>query len=144
MSGFFANPRVRSVLAIVTGFVFVFVLVGITDVALASAGLLPKPGAPVPDTSLLLFMILYVAVYAIAGCWLTARLAPDHPMRHALIGGALGQIVGIVGAMSTWNLTPLWYNVVGLATPMVYAWIGGRIREWQIERAAAPGHLAGA
>lgn len=83
---------------------------------------------------LLLFTQFYVAVFAITGCYLTARLASSHPMRHALILGVLGLAFKIVGTITLWDMVPVWYHVLALALVMPYAWIGGRLREDQIVR----------
>ena len=56
-----------------------------TDMMLASMGVLPPLSEPVKFTTpLLLLATAYRTVYGIAAGYLTARLAPDHPMGHAL------------------------------------------------------------
>jgi hypothetical protein len=138
------KPIYRSILAVAAGFVFIAALSFGTDAALLAAGILPPPGTPVFDTKILLLATAYVAVYAIAGCWLTAALAPDRPMRHALIEGALGLAFTILAVTARWGLVPVWYSVVSLATVMPYAWIGGRLRERQVAaRGRTPSVAAG-
>jgi hypothetical protein len=132
----------RSTLAVVVGFVFIGALSFGTDAALYAAGILPAAGTPIADTKLLLLVTGYVAVYAIAGCWLTAFLAPSRPMRHALIEGVLGLIFTIAAVTTQWGTYPAWYNVLAIAVVMPYAWIGGRLREMQIERAGGRPALA--
>jgi hypothetical protein len=44
-----------------------------------------------------------LARYSVAGSYITARLAPNRPMLHALVLGVLGLAVSIVGAAVTWN-----------------------------------------
>jgi len=46
----------------------------------------------------LLLATAYRIVYGIAGSYVTARLAPDRPMQHALLGGFIGLALSIVGA----------------------------------------------
>lgn len=128
-------PIIRSILAIVLGFMFIAALAGITGGALASAGIMPAGSEPVTDTGLVLLETAYVAIFAIAGCWLAARLAPDRPMRHALILGFLGLVFNVIAAAATWGLRPAWAIVLNLALVMPYAWIGGRLGEQRIERA---------
>jgi hypothetical protein len=128
-------PLVRSILAIVTGFLVIGVLSFGTDAMLASAGVFPPHGQPVTSVGLLLLVTAYVAVYAIFGCWLTAFLAPSHPMRHALILGALGLAFNVMNVLATWGQGPIWYVLLNLALVMPYAWIGGRLREQQLARA---------
>jgi hypothetical protein len=80
-------------------------------------------------TGLILFVILYRAIFSILGCYLTARLAPQNPMKHALILGGIGVILSSMGAIVTadMNLGPAWYawSLVLIALPM--AWLGGRV-----------------
>ncbi len=50
-----------------------------------------------------LLVTLYRTLYSVAGSYVTARLAPHHPMGHALLGGVIGLILSVVGAVTTWN-----------------------------------------
>jgi len=134
----------RSIFAIAAGFLLIFALVTGTNIALAAAApdVFPASGI-VTDPLALVLALAYVAVYAIAGCYLAARLAPSQPMRHALILGALGLAFNVLGVVLTWGQVPAWYSLAGLALTMPYAWIGGRIRERQLERSGT-GRLAAA
>ena len=120
----------RSVGAVLVGIVAGIVLSFGTETALTAAGVLPPLGQPMPDRLYLLVM-LNSSVASIAGSYLTARLAPDRPMRHALTLGALGTIACIVGAAATWNkgpeFGPKWYplSLVVLALPC--SWAGGKL-----------------
>jgi hypothetical protein len=129
---------VRSIVAVVTGFVLIAVLSIGTNVVLARAApeLYPESGI-VTHTGALVLALLYVAVYATAGCYLTARLAPSRPMRHALVLGGLGLLFNMAGVVATWGQVPAWYSLTGLALTMPYAWLGGRLRERQL---AVQGH----
>jgi hypothetical protein len=44
------------------------------------------------------------------GSFVTARLAPNKPMKHSLVGAAIGTVVATAGAVVTWNknLGPHW------------------------------------
>lgn len=125
----------RSVMAIVVGFLFIGLLAFGADAMLRSA----MPGAfdasgRMTSVPVLLLTLAYVGVFAVAGCYLAARLAPDRPMRHALILGVLGLVFNIAGSYATWHTAPAWYHAVAIALVMPYAWLGGRIRERQLER----------
>ncbi len=85
---------------------------------------------------ILSMMTIYVGVFATVGCYLTARLAPSHPMRHALILGALGLITSLILTTRMWNTMPAWYNILNLVLVMPYAWLGGRLRENEIAGSA--------
>jgi hypothetical protein len=125
---------VRSILAIVAGFLLIGALAFGTGAALQGAGIMPAAGEPMTDIGRVLLEAAYVAVFAIAGCWLAAWLAPNAPMRHALILGVLGLAFNLMGAVATWGQRPAWSIVLNLALVMPYAWIGGRLREMQLER----------
>lgn len=127
----------RSIMAIVVGFVLIAALSFGADFVLRSAipGAFP-PGGKVVSTHVLLLMTVYVAVFAIFGCWVTARLAPDHPMRHALILGLLGLLFIVYTAVTQWQLTPPWFHIVAIVLVMPYAWIGGWLAERQRRGAA--------
>jgi hypothetical protein len=131
-------PILRSILAIVVGFLFIGALAGGTGATLHAAGISPAPGEPMLGTFQVLLESAYVAVFAIAGCWLAAWLAPSRPMRHALILGALGLAFNVMGTLMSWGQRPLWAVVLNLALTLPYAWIGGRMREQQLERTTFP------
>jgi hypothetical protein len=128
------QPALRSALAVGAGFLLIAALAFGTGSALAAAGVYPPATEPITDGALLLLESAYVAVYAIAGCWLAAVLAPDRPMRHALILGALGLAFNLAMAPATRGLRPDAVIVANLALVMPYAWIGGRLRELQLSR----------
>lgn len=125
----------RSIVAIAAGFFFIMILsfgmdailrVAVPD-AFDAAGRTESAG-------MLVFSLLYVGVFAIAGCYIAARLAPSHPMRHALILGGLGLILNIAGSIAMWNTAPSWYHIIAIALVMPYAWLGGWLRERQLDR----------
>jgi hypothetical protein len=76
----------RSVWAVFAGFLVVVVLSLGTDAVMHASGVFPPFGEPMSDSRFLLATV-YRIVYAILGSWLTARLAPQRPMKHALVGG---------------------------------------------------------
>jgi hypothetical protein len=121
----------RSIGALFAGFVAVVILSIGTDVGLHAAGIFPPLGTVMSDP-LLGLATVYRSVYAIVGSYITARLAPDRPMQHALAGGVVGLVLSIVGAAMAWNkvatLGPHWYPLALVATAMPCAWIGGKIR----------------
>ena len=132
---------VRSIVAIAVGFVFIAVLSFGTDalVRVVFPDAFDASGRT-ERLSILILSLVYVGVYAIVGCYLTARLAPSRAMWHALVLGVLGLIFTAAGTIALWSAAPAWYNVVSLALVMPYAWIGGRLAE----RARSPGGPASA
>lgn len=129
----------RSIVAVVVGFLVIGVLAFVTGLAAQAAfpGVFDENGATF-DTVACLATLAYVGVYATFGCWLCARIAPSHPMRHALILGVLGLLFNIMGAWMTRDAVPVWYNVAGVLTTMLWAWLGGTIRERQLATSGTP------
>jgi hypothetical protein len=125
----------RSIGALFAGFVVVVILSIGTDVALHAAGVSPPLGQPMSDP-LLLLATIYRSIYAVIGSYITARLAPDRPMQHALAGGVVGLVLSIIGAVMTWNkvatLGPHWYPLALVVTALPCAWVGGKIRMMQL------------
>ena len=126
----------RSIWAVVAGFIVVVVLSIGTDAVLHALHVFPTLGQRMSD-KLFLIATIYRTVYAIVGSYITARVAPNRPMTHALIGGIIGLILGSVGAAVTWNraeLGPHWYPLALVVTALPCAWIGGKIHELEISK----------
>ena len=126
----------RSIGALLAGFVVVVILSIGTDVVLHAAGIFPPLGKPMSD-ALLLLATVYRSIYAVVGSYITARVAPDRPMQHALAGGVIGLVLSVVGAVMAWNkvdtLGPHWYPLSLVATALPCAWIGGKLRVMQVD-----------
>ena len=134
----------RSIFAVLTGFIVIGALSFSADALARRAwpDAFDAAGAT-RDETVLLITIGYVAVFAIAGCYLAARLAPERPMAHALVLGVLGLLFNVVGTVMMWGTAPMWYHVVSLLLVMPYAWIGGWLRERDVAR-GAPARAASA
>ena len=136
------KPRLRrlgrSIGALFAGFlVNVFLSLG-TDIGLHAIGLFPALGQPMAS-GLLLIATIYRTVYGVFSSYLTARLAPDRPMGHALLGGYVGVVLNIVAVVVTWNsgLGPHWYPLALLMLTMPTAWAGGKLRLMQLHAASS-------
>ena len=129
------RPIGRSVWAIFAGFLVVVVLSIATDLLMHVVGVMPPIGQPVTDKPLLVATI-YRSIYAILGSYITARLAPYQPMLHALWGGVIGLVLGVIGAVTTWNrgpeFGPHWYPIALIVVALPCAWVGGKIAERQM------------
>ena len=125
----------KSIGAVVAGFVAVFVLSLGTDVVLHATRVFPPWDQRMSD-ALFLLATVYRTVYCIAGSYIAARLAPNRPMGHALALGILGLVVSTAGAVVTWNKGPVfgphWYPVALVVTAIPCAWLGGRLRITQL------------
>jgi hypothetical protein len=127
----------RSIGALLAGFLTVVALSLGTDIALHATGVFPPWGDAMSE-ALFLLATAYRTVYAVLGSYITARLAPDRPLQHALAGGAVGLVLSTIGAVATWDRGPAfgphWYPLALVATAMPCAWVGGRLRAMQLRR----------
>ncbi len=137
-----SRHTLRSIGAVLAGMVVGIAITLGTDQLLHIAGVFPPWGqSMVGYDGALLLATAYRVVYAILGSYITARLAPNRPMLHALIGGVIGVIASTVGAVVTWNggpaFGPHWYPIALIVTALPCAWVGGKLRLMQLR------HLAG-
>jgi len=118
-----------SIGAVLCGFFAVVVITLITDQILHVAGVYPPWGEPMNETSDNALALAYRLIYGIGGGYLTARLAPQNPMKHAIILGVVGTVMSALGlvAATQANLGPLWYPAALVITALPTAWIGGKI-----------------
>lgn len=122
------NLGLRRAGAVLAGLLAIVVLSTATDAVLHAAGVYPPVGERMAD-ELFLLATAYRIVYGVAGCWLAARLAPDHPMRHALALGAIGTVLSVAGAVAMWAYGPAWYSLAIIAITFPCAWAGARLHE---------------
>src|SRR6185436_12732012 len=96
------HRMIRSIGAVFAGILVNFMLSLGTDVVLHSTGVFPGWGQPMSD-GLFAVALAYRLVYTVLGGYLTARLAPANPMKHVMILGIIGIVLGTAGAVGTWN-----------------------------------------
>jgi hypothetical protein len=120
----------KSAWAVIAGVLFIIIVTTVVDIVLHLTRTFLPMDQPIDDT-LALLATSYRIVISIAGAWLTARLAPNRPMRHAMILGYVGTALGLVGLVATWNLGlgPRWYPIALVVLAIPQCWAGGRIYE---------------
>jgi len=125
----------KSVWAVVAGVLFILIVTTLVDIALHALGVFPPMDQPLDD-KLSLLATSYRIVISIGGAWLTARLAPANPMKHALILGLVGTVLGLVGVVATWNrgLGPRWYPIALAVLAIPQCWVGGKLYEMRSGR----------
>ena len=116
----------RRIAAVLAGLVAVIVLSTATDEILQHT-LFPGLAKAQATTGVWLFVTAYRAIYAVAGSYVAARLAPDHPMGHALVLGVIGLVLAALGAYMMWSLGTHWYPIALVVIALPCAWIGGRL-----------------
>jgi hypothetical protein len=122
----------QSIWAILAGVLFIIIVTTLVDIALHVAGVFPPMNQPIND-ALSLLATSYRIVISVGGAWLTARLAPNKPMKHAMILGYVGVALGLVGVVATWNLGlgPRWYPISLVVLAIPQCWAGGKLYEMQ-------------
>ena len=125
----------RSVWAIVAGVLAVVIVTTLVDAVLHLAGMLPPTSQRMNDAQSAL-ALSYRIVIGVGGGYLTARLAPERPMKHAMILGVAGTLLGLIGVVATWNLDlgPHWYPIAVAALAIPQCWAGGVIVERRLDR----------
>ena len=125
----------KSIWAVVAGVLFIIIVTTLVDIALHALGVFPPMDQPLDDR-LSLLATSYRVVISIGGAWLTARLAPAKPMKHALILGLVGTVLGLVGVVATWNrgLGPRWYPIALAVLAIPQCWVGGKLYEMRSSR----------
>jgi hypothetical protein len=122
----------KSVWAVLAGVLGIILATTLVDIVLHLAGVYP-PGGKLDD-GLALVASSYRLIIGIAGGYLTAKLAPDRPLWHALILGWVGVALGLAGVVATWNmdLGPRWYPISLAVLAVPQCWLGGRLRARQV------------
>ena len=128
MPGPKVNMNRKSIWAVVAGVLVIIVVTTLVDIAMHAIGVFPPMDQPIDD-ALALLATSYRIVITIGGAFLTAQLAPDKPMKHAMILGIVGTVLGVVGVVATWNrgLGPRWYPMALAVLAIPQCWVGGRL-----------------
>jgi hypothetical protein len=123
----------RSAGAVLAGLLVVIIITTATDALLHATGIFPPWGQPMSD-ALFVLAFAYRIVYGIVGGYVTARLAPDKPVKHAIVLGAIGFVLSLAGAAATWNrgpeFGPKWYPLALIVIAIPTAWLGGKLKEY--------------
>jgi len=118
----------KSIWAIAAGVIFIVVVSTLADAVVHAVGVYPPTDQPIDD-KLSLLATSYRFAISVAGAWLTARLAPADPMKHAMILGYVGTLIGLIGVVATWNMGmgPRWYPIALAVLAIPQCWAGGKI-----------------
>jgi hypothetical protein len=121
----------KSIGAVLAGLVFIIFTHTLTDSILETAGIFPPPDQGLHVTWMLVFALAYRIILSIVGCFITAKLAPTNPMKHALILGLIGVFASTVGAVFAlrMDLSATWYPIALVLVSIPCAWVGGRLAE---------------
>lgn len=127
------NNIFKSIGVMLLAFVVNALLSVVTDFLLESIGVLPDPSKGLFDTSAIILVLSYRAMYTILAGFLVAKLAPGKPMLHAVLLGIIGTTITLlaVSSPSFADKAPLWFGYSLAAITIPCMWLGARIqRSW--------------
>jgi hypothetical protein len=122
---------VRSILAVIAGYLAMFIGVSIFFAFVMGIGLGGMPQDPAsfkPPTWLYVLELVWSPIAAIAGGYVCAWIARNRPMRHVLVLVALSAVLGIISAVVEAGMKPLWSSLAVVVLGIAGLLIGGRLR----------------
>jgi peptidoglycan/LPS O-acetylase OafA/YrhL len=129
-----SGSKGRSVWAVVAGLIVIFILSMGMDGIMHATGIFPAYGQAMSD-GLFAWATAYRVISSIIGCYVTARLAPNRPLAHALWLGWVGVLISTIATIATWNKGPVfgphWYPIALVLVSLPCAWIGGKLYQRQ-------------
>ena|SRR6478735_7665878 len=121
----------KSIGAVLAGFLIVVILSTATDTILESLGIFPPPTDGLFVTWMLALAFAYRTVYTVLGGYVTAALAPANPTKHVTILGIIGTIMGCIGiyiGAILYTLSPIWYPITLAVAAFPSVWFGGKLK----------------
>jgi len=117
---------VRTVIAVISGFLGIGILVRFTDMLFARMvqGWDPKQ----PPLFYFAVSLGTDFIYSIAGGYLCALIAEEHRRTATLWLIVLGEVLGIVVQAVLWKIVPHWYAIGLLILYPLGVWIGSNLR----------------
>lgn len=129
----------KSIRAVVVGFILVGVLAVAADfIVHAAAPHAYDAKGRTESLAVLVLALLYTPAFGVVGGYVTARLAPGNPQRHALVLGVLGLLFSVPVVMAHWDDAPAWFHIVSLLTVVPAACLGGSWRSRQTRAGKHP------
>jgi hypothetical protein len=137
------KPWLASIGAVAAGFIVTALASVAGDAAMHATGIFPSAPLSMSDP-LFALAAAYRAIFTVAGGYVTARLAPDQPMRHAWILAGIGLLAGLAGVVAYYSLGgeelgPAWYAIAIPVEAIPCVWLGGQLAVWGRSSARASG-----
>jgi len=118
----------KNVWAVFAGFATVFILSVITDAILESLHILPPVTEPTAYVWwMLLIALIYRTVFAVVGGYVTAKLAPQNPMKHVKVLAVIGTVAATLGLLANLDKGNLWYPLLLALLSYPSVWYGGNL-----------------
>lgn len=113
--------------AVLAGMLAGAILSVATDSALEAVNIFPPISTGLFVPWMLALALAYRGAYTILSGYVTARLAPDRPMRHVAILGTIGVILSTLGTIVGWDLSSHWYPISLVLITLPCVWLGGKL-----------------
>src|SRR5688572_15810105 len=119
----------RSAGAVLAGLLTILVTHTGTDAILHAVGVYPAAGVTM-SAGLFGLALAYRTVFSVLGAYVTARLAPRRPIKHALVLGGIGlplSLAGVVANLIHLEIGPLWYPVALFVLTLPCCYVGAKL-----------------
>ena len=117
----------KSIGAVLAGFVLGAVLSIGADFLMDRMGIMSMENFKQTPFLIICTVIMYRFIFNVIGSYLTARLAPNKPMKHVIIIGVIGTVLGLLGSFVMWDKAIPFYNVAIILISLPSAWLGGQL-----------------
>lgn len=114
-------------MAVIVGFAALVILSTITDSVLEKAVVMKTQPFVENPVWVIAIVILYRTIFNTLGCYLTARIAPNKPAKHAMVLGVVCVVLTIGGLIVMWDIPPRWYPISLMVLTLPAAWLGGKM-----------------
>ncbi len=119
---------IRSICAILAGFLTVFILSVVTDFVLESMHIFPPLNSQAAfGWQYLLPALLYRSIYAVMGGYVAAKVSRSKPMRQVWILAIIGFIFATLGLVANLQTPGLWYPILLVVLTIPSVWLGGKL-----------------
>jgi hypothetical protein len=117
----------KSIGVIIAGFALGAILSIVTDFLLEKLGIISRDNFKQTSVILIYLVIIYRFIFNVTGCYLTAKLAPNNPMKHVIIIGFIGTVLSILGSLAMWDNAIPFYKIAIILISFPSAWLGGKL-----------------
>ena len=117
-------PVLRSILAIIAGFIAISFVVGVLTV-LTMVSLHIQPAHP--TLAYLAVNVLYSLLAAVAGGLITGLIAPHHPLQHGYVLAGIMLLMGLISYLRFHGAQPAWYQILLVLAPPACAIAGAAL-----------------
>lgn len=117
----------KSIGAVFAGFVLGAVLSVGVDFLMDKIGIMSMENFKQTPFLIICIVIIYRFIFNLIGSYLTARLAPNKPMKHVIIIGVIGTVLSLLGSFAMWDKAIPFYNIAIILISLPSAWLGGQL-----------------